>query len=173
MCSFPRVPAPFGAAPTGYGQYGGGPQSTPAQPSGGFPAPAQHSMMSNPGSGPVPGGYVSSQGASHHGGGYVSSQGAAHHAQTAPAYGGQSGGVPPVLGASSTAPMRAAEPIIEGLPTPWPIPNPTQNQQHHNPATRGANERVNADKGAGRRRGGVQKNWRTICVGGIFVGFCC
>ena len=119
-------------------------------------------MMSNPG--PSPGGY---------GGGYVSSQGAAHHApQTAPAYGGQSG-VHASGGVSSTAPMRAAEPIIEGLPTPWPIPNPTQNQQHHNPATRGANERVNADKGAGRRRGGVQKNWRTICVGGIFVGFCC
>merc|ERR1712190_380182 len=46
--------------------------------------------------------------------------------------------------AHSTAPQRAAAPVIEGLPVPWPNPTATQTELHHNPATRAANDQVNA-----------------------------
>ncbi|CAD7961704.1 unnamed protein product [Amoebophrya sp. A25] len=74
----------------------------------------------------------------------------ASHMQAPPPAGPPGGGMQamgapaaPVGGGRSTAPMAAAAPVIQGLPTPWPIPNTTQASMHNNEATQGLNAQVN------------------------------
>jgi len=50
---------------------------------------------------------------------------------------------------NSTAPDRGAERLVEGLPPPWPLPNSTQQNLHHNPATASRNQALNAVDTAG------------------------
>ncbi|CAD7968388.1 unnamed protein product [Amoebophrya sp. A120] len=135
------------------------PMSAPGGPMGG--STANTSMMSGPpGGGGMYG--ASPQVGGMKGGGHM-------QPQMQPQQMSMGGGGPPpqqqqvmgsaVAGGRSTAPMAAAEPVIEGLPTPWPIPNPTQSTLHTNEATAGLNAQVNATQADQSPAAGGQPVW--------------